>query len=231
MIVCKNCKTQNPSTALKCGKCNAPFDGSLALRAPEKPNINATSQLHPSGQGWTIRDCPSCGYPNKSISDDCVSCGESLYPTLNLKKQPADEVQPVMHAHTPKSSPDPVSAPIQSENSEVSKMSRTVNPWIEPEPDSLKFTLEMLDTDYSSLNRKLEFEGEEISLNRLNLESENSTITQKTQAVITRQNGGWKLTDQSDMKTTFIKPEAGHTLKDGDILLMGNRLFRFTEVR
>lgn len=73
----------------------------------------------------------------------------------------------------------------------------------------------------------LEFAGREAILNRANTDPDNLSITSRQQASISNVNGKWVITDMSDQKTTFVHPSPGHELKDGDMILMGNRLFIF----
>lgn len=210
-ILCKNCNTENPATALKCSKCNAPFDGSLAIRPEEVPNLNATQQLEESKGKWDLVDCPSCGYPNKSIADNCVSCGESLHPKTS--NTPTQEKKVTIATAPP---------PVSNKNA-------TINPWVEAAPTAVNsFALEPLDIHFKTMDKVLEFTGDDVLLNRANLEQDNATITQKTQASISRQGNQWVLNDRSEMNTTFIKMSSDYPLKDGDIILMGNRLFRFS---
>lgn len=63
-----------------------------------------------------------------------------------------------------------------------------------------------------------------VELNRENLDPDNPTITRKVQAELTFSNGQWKLADKSSIGT-FIKLSESYTLKDGDQILMGDRIF------
>lgn len=84
--------------------------------------------------------------------------------------------------------------------------------------------------------REGEMEQEPISLagnvqplpvNRAILEPENNTITSKTQATFEFRDGEWYITDGSDQQTTFVRAAGPVKLKNGDIILMGNRKFIF----
>ncbi|MDE6283255.1 MAG: FHA domain-containing protein, partial [Muribaculaceae bacterium] len=76
----------------------------------------------------------------------------------------------------------------------------------------------------------LSFEGQEAILNRANTDPENLSITSRQQASIARRDGKWVITDLSDQQTTFVHPaKSGHVLSEGDIILLGNRLFIFHE--
>jgi hypothetical protein len=77
--------------------------------------------------------------------------------------------------------------------------------------------------EFSPLN----FEGDEVELNRQNLEQNNMSITSQTQAVITCEDGKFFIVDKSEYKTTFVQAKDKIEIKDGDIVLMGNRMFEF----
>ena len=77
--------------------------------------------------------------------------------------------------------------------------------------------------------KEVELKGELNELNRENLDPDNFTISQKAQAVLTCKNGKWFIKDQSPYKTTYILASEETALKSGDVILMGNRRFVFTE--
>lgn len=72
-----------------------------------------------------------------------------------------------------------------------------------------------------------EFSGPKTILNRDNTDPENPSITSRQQAAISNINGKWVITDLSDQQTTFVRPSEGYELRDGDTILLGNRLFIF----
>ncbi len=55
------------------------------------------------------------------------------------------------------------------------------------------------------------------------------SITSRIQAVISRKDDRWFIEDKSEQKTTFVQANIPQPLKDGDIILLGNRLFVFHE--
>lgn len=71
------------------------------------------------------------------------------------------------------------------------------------------------------------FRGDAHLLNRANLDPENYTITSKVQAELTCENGQWYIKDRSQLQTTYILCQDPMDLKDGDSILMGNRVFTF----
>lgn len=72
--------------------------------------------------------------------------------------------------------------------------------------------------------------GNEFELNRDNTDPENSTITSKTQAVISFENGTWSITDESELKSTFVQAARKVELQNGDLILLGNQLYRFDNI-
>jgi hypothetical protein len=73
-----------------------------------------------------------------------------------------------------------------------------------------------------------EFSGTLIELNRDNLDPPNNSITSKVQATLTNINGRWYIEDQSVLKTTYKHIEGTVELKNGDIIIMGDRKFVFS---
>ena len=75
----------------------------------------------------------------------------------------------------------------------------------------------------------ISYSGEQIVLNRANTDPNNHTITSKRQAILTHDDNGWFLENQSEHNSTFIQVNKRMKLQDGDIIMMGNRLFVFHE--
>jgi len=216
VVLCKNCKTENPASALKCNKCNAPLTGSLAIRPKKsKPGHNTQDISKPKSE-LSTKDCLACGYPNRSKADYCASCGEELFSPGEVSSNIENNNTTLQTEHLKENK---FSMPINKNS--------TINPWISSTPNK-KFILEILDANYQPTGQCLEFNEDEAYLNRLNLEQNNSTITQKTQAIISFKDDRWILNDESELKTTFIRPTKDNPLSDGDVILMGNRLFKFT---
>lgn len=72
-----------------------------------------------------------------------------------------------------------------------------------------------------------EYEGKQVVLNRDNTERNNQSITSRQQAVISNNDGHWYIEDKSEQRTTFVQAAQKIELHDGDIILLGNRLFEF----
>ena len=76
----------------------------------------------------------------------------------------------------------------------------------------------------------ISFAGNEIELNRENTDPDNSTITSKTQATITFDNGKWAISDGSELRSTFVQAARKIELQNGDLILLGNQLYRFDSI-
>ena len=74
---------------------------------------------------------------------------------------------------------------------------------------------------------EMSFEGNSVILNRDNTDSKNKTITSQEQAVVTFENGKWCIEDKSEFKTTFVQASRKIELSSGDLILLGNQLYRF----
>jgi predicted component of type VI protein secretion system len=75
----------------------------------------------------------------------------------------------------------------------------------------------------------LDFEGEEVSLNRDNLDANNKSISGGQHAKIEYENGQWYIKDQSSNGFTFIQVRDRMPIQSGDMIIMGNKLFVFKE--
>lgn len=71
------------------------------------------------------------------------------------------------------------------------------------------------------------YEGPEVVLNRSNTEPDNLTITSKEQAVLSFEDGKWYIENRSEMQSTLIVANRKIELQEGDIVLLGDRRFRF----
>lgn len=113
--------------------------------------------------------------------------------------------------------------PAQSE----SEFSGTVNPYIQPKKKA-EFRLELVPGQGERLEeRERQFKGEEVTLNRSNTEAGNNTITSKVQAIVKFDGDSWTIEDHSSLRTTYVRAARPIELRDGDIILLGDRQFVF----
>ena len=240
---CKNCGWENPNNNVKCEKCSAPFSG-VVNRVEEDASLG---NFDPKK---TAKGCPECGYPVRDIGGTCPHCGFTF--TNDKIEMPTDEepLQQNEQQPVPKPVPDapkPVMKICAFCKSSVSEAAQycsncgasllsdyrivdgTINPWIRAEQiqtPECSLTL-IANEDESANDSPLRFSGQVISLNRGNTEPANQTITSKTQAELTFDDGKWYLQDKSALKTTYLYAGDRIELKSGNIIVLGNRAFTF----
>jgi len=225
---CNNCGWDNAPAAMRCEKCNAPQKGSMVQEntpvspAPSSGNLNETIKgARPSGpyidapnepvkSGASVTDvsCPFCGYPNTSGTIKCINCKKPLV------KDTADG--------EPRSRKAPDSE--NEDNTKPHGVLKTQTPW--SKINDQKFTLKHLTPD-NQVKQSLDYDGNEVILNRSNTIPNNSTITSNQQAMIFNKDGKWFIADKSNLHTTFIRPGEPVEIKKGDIILLGDSRFEF----
>lgn len=180
----------------------------------------------------TLITCPHCGfYPVLSSSNLCPSCKKPLEEKEVIK----EEVKEI-----PKEEPVSVENIYEKTENEqgVEPQGTICRPFYLSESDDLAKTKK--DTILPSFKLTLlPEEGEQISsvtqqydngkaiLNRDNTEPGNMSITSKEQAEVKYEDGSWYIENRSMAKSTYIIVERKMELQSGDIIILGNRRFRF----
>ena len=212
---CKNCGWENEPNALRCIKCNAPLQGSMIGNVlKDTLNEPSAAEVLPGGENNAdkVTRCPNrhCGYPVSAGMKVCPVChtpiGRPDSPDGNSGNGgPAD--RPSGNASTPKAD--------------------TINPWAKPTKDSF-CTLQRIPWEDEMANyAPINYPGEIIALTRANTDANNNTITSKTQAVLTLENGEWFIENKSQLQTTLLRVDRKMKLEDGDVIVLGNRMFKF----
>lgn len=235
---CKNCGWPNEPNASKCVKCNAPLVGGASvpevsqqpiyssqpaenLKATLREQASSASSVHEShasmgqqqadAQADASRDsstCPQCGYKRSSSVKACPVCGYVFDKTFI----------------------DPVDDGEQQGSSASRQSGRmgTINPWAQPSDESAFCTLQRIPWQTEKVTYEpVSYAGQRIELNRANTDSNNNSITSRTQAILTQENGKWYIEDGSEMHTTLIRVGRKMELQDGDVVVLGNRMFEF----
>ncbi len=216
---CSNCGWENPDHNTRCEKCGSALSGGRVNNPQQpqtapQPNFNKTvneASVFPDMPANipnvpTVggQSCPKCGYPLRPNQTKCPNCGWG---------QPAAPTIP-----EPKPKPNTGTS---------NPFAGTVNPYTQV-ASANKCTLTPIKQDAEDeAPQPLVFKGEKNDLNRANLDADNMTITSKVQAQLTCENGKWYIQDTSAQQTTFVRAAEKTALKDGDIILMGNRQFIF----
>jgi len=177
--------------------------------------LNATLR-EPSSVGGNLPEsnsnaCSQCGYPVSSSAEECPVCHAQLNASRNNQARMDDN---------------------NNRRSRQNRMGRpaggTINPWATPSSGESFCTLRIIPWQ----NEKVAYEpvsysGESIMLNRSNTDSNNNSITSREQAVMTHENGEWFIENRSDLQTTLIRVDRRLKLEDGDVIVLGNRMFEF----
>lgn len=187
----------------------------------------------------TIKEtiCPKCGYPLRPDAAKCPNCNYSVNNSAQVQPQPAQnhdsranyQRHPTRMVNA-EPSPADAPAPTRKLNSVGGHFRGTINPYMmdyRPEP---AFVLQPI----QRMNERkpveaVELEGSEVTLSRENTEPGNPSITSHEQAIVTHTDGRWFIEDRSEQKTTFVQATKKIELHNGDIILLGNRLFEFKE--
>lgn len=187
--------------------------------------------------------CESCGYQNVSHASKCIKCNESLSvggsspssqqdSDVAIKKtvigksaNPEDYID----AHDSKAAKKTLTEKeevhsVKKEEKGADTLRGTINPWNQARYESIEFIPMAREGQEEDSVISFKNDVPMIELNRDNLDPDNPTITRKIQAELTFSNGNWKLQDKSSVGT-FLKLSESHTLKDGDQILMGDRIF------
>ena len=196
---CNNCGWNNPETNSKCEKCGATLSASRQFhQADVSENLKKTIvDAEAFGKPVTENTCPKCGYPMREGTTVCPQCGYGAPGNVGQ--------QPVVHF----------------------QKQETVNPYVNLNAVHSCTLTPIARADESNVPAPQSYTGESIELNRENTDNGNMTITSKVQAQLRFENGNWYIEDKSSQKTTFVLAKEKVALKDGDVILLGNRQFVF----
>jgi ribosomal protein L40E len=216
---CKNCGWPNKPEATTCSKCGSPLESSQSVGQFTDSNSELKKTIREDdvfgNQPAQPNICPKCSYPLRPGTTKCPNCQTELNGGNPIQNQQD------VRRQAPRR-PTVLNAP---------KFNGTVNVWTE---GSIGITPSFVLSPVKRNGERhdpedVELEGEEVVLNRENTDPGNMSITSKTQAIITRKDDQWYIEDKSEQRTTFIQANTPQPLKDGDIILLGNRLFVFHE--
>lgn len=247
---CENCGWPNKPSETRCTKCNSPLPTSDErfptyargeAEIPERP-LNKTVRddivfSESNSEGLRTNDtettastglsqCPKCGYPLRAGIDKCPNCKFQVR-YLQQEQNSGWGGNAGMAKQNENSSHRPTRMASDGQ-AQSPGYKGTINPYmmnVETEPTFILKPIKRIDERHDF--NEQEYEGREVVLNRDNTEPGNPSITSRQQAVITNENGQWFIEDHSEQKTTFVQAGKKIELHDGDIILLGNRLFEF----
>lgn len=250
---CKNCGWPNEPNASRCVKCNASLSGATSMSEPAsqpsyspepaenlkstlressafgtvdpKPETEQTSgtfgsrpeqssHIHQSQGGADTLICPDCGYKRSPNIMTCPICGHK-FGDKAAASEPLRSRNPFEHQTNPPQGGG-------------GRYAGTINPWMQPAEESSFCTLQRIPWQNEKVTYEpVSYSGQEIVLNRSNTDNNNNSITSRTQAILTQENGKWFIEDGSEMHTTLIRVNRKVELQDGDVIVLGNRMFEF----
>jgi hypothetical protein len=185
------------------------FEGS---GKPAEPTgiIGKTLRDNEAQQDELSGSCPKCDYRVRSNEKSCPNCGY-LLESKTSDDIPKEEVKEIGK-----------DSPVRADKN------KTVNPWVwvPSNTQTCSLTLVAAENEKTDMPR-VDFTGNEVILKRDNTEPDNLTITSKEQAALLYEDNKWFIEDRSEMRTTFIHAGEKKELKDGDIIILGNRRFTF----
>lgn len=103
----------------------------------------------------------------------------------------------------------------------------TFNPYTQPITETPKFKLTSIPRHTETSGQTNEYEGDSVALKRSNLDKENYTISSQEHATIDNIDNKWYISNKSSLKTTYIQVNSLTEIKDGDVVLIGDRMFIF----
>lgn len=204
MIRCKRCGASIFEGATECSVCHAP------LPVVQDPVVNDAEDV-PAGDSSDFvcempDTCPNCGYPLRCGSAECPECGWRPDPSRME---------------------DASSCGAHDDNScEANDGSAVSEEEVQCGTDmEAGFVLEECDGNGVAV-RPVRFKGTEVMVGRADLDGSDLNISRK-HAEFRFENGKWYVSDKSTYHRTYIVVESGRELKDGDLIMMGDKLFRF----
>ncbi len=222
---CDNCGFENSSEASRCIKCGSPLKASSGPsysydNSGFSPNstvmelgVKGHQNAAPIGRGTEPESggvpCPSCGYPLMPSSRRCPQCGAAV----------GEAADP-----TPKQKPER-----QWENrvEDKSAFSGTVDPYQRQVFHQCR--LVPVSREGEKELAPAVISDKDGMLNRGVVDPDNPTISSKEQACMSYEDGTWYIEDKSTYHTTFIQVSGKQALKQGDVILLGDRRFIFEE--
>lgn len=237
---CKNCGWENDSNKTKCEKCNAPLSGSMIESIEHKHsssgnNVNLKGTV-PEGRIF-VNDsfsndkganngivCSKCGYLIGRGMQVCPMCGTSIESETEEKCPPPQQNNALK---CKKCGASILSGTRFCASCGTPVQIGTINPWTSPQSGTFCTLKPLAWENEHAEHNALSFSGEHIALNRANTDPNNQTITSKTQAELNFENGAWYICDRSSQQTTYIHAGRKTELKNGDIIILGNRRFKF----
>lgn len=215
---CQFCGTINQPDRERCERCNKPLSSNVnnQMNMTMNENNDKPTNRQPErafNPKATVREteanipvvkekpalCPDCGY--ELTDGTCAYCG------YNVKKEQEVKTEEVSRVAV--------------------NVRKTMRPVRKTEKNHAFVLVPISEETGMPEGEMLNYEGENVVLNRDNTDPKNETITSQEQAVVSFENGKWCIEDRSEYKTTFVQAARKMELQAGDLILLGTQLYRF----
>lgn len=211
---CQNCGWSNPYGATVCEKCKQPLEsGQPSLGSPVVQESFSPIQ---ENLRKTIRESrPYGSHSSDQSSPDSSTCPKCGYPLAD-----GTEYCP--------SCGNAVNIVSEDKPKKVIARNATINPWARRDNICTLLPIDWNGNPISKASQTEEFQ-DSIMLTRSNTMPDNKTITSQEQAEMVYKDGHWCILDKSEQHTTFVLATREIELQNGDIVMLGNQLFRFND--
>ncbi len=171
--------------------------------------------------------CTKCGFSNQLSAKFCVKCRSTLVHEEGVTPNPAEPTQPnrktVVIRSTDEAPWDQVNA-VPEQRYRANNGAQTVRRFV---PDPTTCCLVAISDDEEKELRKIDLQNDPVPLDRAVLDPGNSSISRSGHASIYQRDGQWYIENMTPMKTTFVQVNRPVKLSDGDVILLGDSLFKF----
>lgn len=208
---CQFCGWDNNQGKETCEKCNKPLSSS-----PSKDVVSISSNQDNHDRP-TDRHVGGAFNPHETVRE--IPIGETVLKCPDCGYQLEDGECSACGYKVEKDGPSPA---IEAEDPR-----KTIRPKRKGEKEGEFKLLPISEETGMPEGCELSFSGNNVVLNRDNTDPKNSTITSQEQASLTFENGKWSIEDKSEYKTTFVQASRKIELQPGDLILLGNQLYRF----
>ena len=181
----------------------------------------------------TIVKCPHCGfYPVLSSATECPKCRKSMAAETGKAEKVEEKVEEsVVENIYEKAAAEPgkeqqgtVCRPFYLHNS-VDTLKKGDAPKPKAKPVFKLTLIPEVGDQVTAVTRQ--FNGEKVILNRDNTEPVNMSITSKEQAEVKFEDGRWFIENKSELNSTYLIVGRPMELQSGDIIILGDRQFKF----
>ena len=229
MIRCKKCGYSNKDFAERCVKCRTILSEEENPGQADSGFNRRTIQV--SGEEQEPWDQPVLPSASKSFLESKHQ--EPVRPEYRPSEPEEREARPEQYGLPPEEDIPLVAEILKKENTsgqaqpngQVGSGSPTVRRFV---PQRLNgHYLVALSPDEEKELRKIELAEQEVILDRAILDPSNSSISRNGHAQLYMKNGDWYLENKSAFQTTFVRVNQPVKLSDGDVILIGDSLFKF----